>query len=157
MTDPKPKGIGRPSSYTEETADLILERIAAGESVSAICRDPAMPSRPTLFRWLHANEDFRNRYARATELRAEAIFDEMFEIADETSGDFVAREDGSEAFNAEHVQRSKLRIETRKWALAKMMPKKFGDKTLVGSDPDNPLPAITQILLAAPDDDAGEG
>ena len=97
-----------------------------------ICRMDGMPSRTSVVTVLARDEEFQVQYARACEVRAETIFDEMLEIADDGTNDWQARQnaDGVDglAFNAEHVQRSKLRIEARKWALSKMMPKKYGDK-----------------------------
>lgn len=116
--------IGRPSSFTEEKAVRICELIAGGMSVRSICAMDDMPERATFFRWLHNNPSFQNQYARATSARADAMFEEMFEIADETSLD----ETGDERAIAERIQRSKLRVDTRKWALARMNPRKFGER-----------------------------
>ena len=91
-----------------------------------------MPSISTVCRWLANNEAFRKQYAYAREAQAEALFDESIDIADDGSNDYVTkkRPDGSEfeAFDHEHVQRSRLRIDTRKWMVAKLAPKKYGDK-----------------------------
>lgn len=126
------KAKGRPSSYTDEVADIICARLAAGESLRAICADPDMPSTSMVFRWLQAREDFRERYAHAREHQSEALLEEIFEIADDARNDWMERQrqDGSTetVLNTEHVQRSKLRIETRKWAMAKLAPKRYGDK-----------------------------
>lgn len=76
------------------------------------------------------------RYARACDIRAEVIFDEMFDIADDSSNDYMTKLINSEeveVLNSENIQRSRLRIDTRKWALAKMKPKKYGDKIDVTS------------------------
>lgn len=116
--------IGRPSSYTVETGDIICERIADGESLRAICQDDDMPSRASVFRWLADNESFRNQYARAREDQAETMADELISIADEATDD---------------VQRSRLRVDTRKWVASKLKPKKYGDKLQLGGDADNPV------------------
>lgn len=92
-----------------------------------------MPSHGLFLLWARNDNALANQYARAMEARADAVFDEMFEIADNGSNDWMERRnaDGStyEALNAEHVQRSRLRVETRKWALARMNARKYGDKT----------------------------
>ena len=102
----------------------------------SIGRDPDMPNQTTISDWVRLRPDFALQYARATEERADAIFEEMFEIADDATNDFVerARLDGSVdvVFDTERVLRSKLRIDTRKWALARMAPKKYGER--VGID-----------------------
>ena len=129
-----PKKTGRPSSYTDETAAKICERLALGESLREICRDEKMPSQRSVFRWLldEENEVFRQQYARAREIQAEAIFDEILEIADDGSNDWMERRLPSgetvEVVNQEHIQRSRLRIDSRKWMAGKLQPKKYGDK-----------------------------
>lgn len=120
--------MGRPSEFTQEKADAICERLAAGESLRAICRDDGQPDNKTVLRWLEANEGFRQQYARARELQAEALFDEMLEIADDSSGDATTNGRGDTVMDAEFVQRSRLRVDTRKWYLSKLAPKKYGEK-----------------------------
>lgn len=128
-----PKKTGRPTVYTEKVAASICARIMDGESLRNICRDAKMPARSSVHKWLAENEAFSDRYARACDIRADEVFDEMFEIADDGNNDWMERKgsDGQSIgwqINGEHVQRSKLRIDARKWALSKMMPKKYGDK-----------------------------
>ena len=96
----------------------------------AICRDVAMPNKATVLRWLAdaTHTDFRDRYARAREMQADALFDEALAIADDGSGDWVTDKDGKKTLDHEHVQRSRLRVDTRKWAAGKLAPKKYGDK-----------------------------
>lgn len=133
---------GRPSDYTEELAEIICLRLAEGESLRSVCRDDEMPSKQAVLRWLARNEQFRAQYVRAKEEGAEAIAEELFDIADDGTNDWMEKLDkDGEAIgyqlNGEHVQRSKLRIDTRKWYLSKIMPKKYGDKVtneIVGKD-----------------------
>lgn len=133
MTDDAPSA-GRPSSYSDDIADRICDGLADARSLRSICIDAGMPSQSTVFRWL-ADERyaaFRERYARAREAQADALFDEMLDIADDGSNDWVERkrDDGSTdtVLDHEHVQRSKLRIEARKWMAGKLRPKVYGDK-----------------------------
>jgi len=124
---------GRPSDYTEELAEIICLRLAEGESLRSVCRDEGMPSKQAVLRWLARNESFRAQYVRAKEEGAEAIAEELFDIADDGSNDWMEKLDkeGNAVgyqVNGEHVQRSKLRIDTRKWYLSKIMPKKYGDR-----------------------------
>lgn len=86
-----------------------------------------MPGRTTLLRWLNQHEEFRTQYTRACELRADAWADEILEIADDGGEDWKASDSGDK-FNAEHVQRSKLRVDARKWLMSKAAPKKYGEK-----------------------------
>ena len=109
----------------------ICERMIEGESLRVICSDDDMPAASTVFRWLEDDEGFREQYARAREAQADAIFDEILEIADDGRNDYVEklRQDGGKgtAFDAEHVQRSRLRVDARKWVASKLAPKKYGD------------------------------
>jgi len=134
--DPKDlKPAGRPSSYTEEIAAEICRRIVAGEGLRKICETPGMPHRATVYEWLANTPTFNDQYARAREHQADAWVDELREIADDTSGDWVEVEtpDGrkEKRFDHEHVQRSRLRIDTLKWCASKFAPRRFGDKVAV--------------------------
>src|ERR1700742_3321372 len=137
---------GRPSRFTEEIADAICERLADGESLRTICLSDEMPHKATVFRWLGDDRyaSFRDQYARAREAQGDAYADEIIDIADDGSNDWMeSREDGDATgwkINGEHIQRSRVRIDSRKWLAGKLKPKVYGDKTLLGSDPDNPLP-----------------
>jgi hypothetical protein len=139
MTDEAAK-TGRPTAFTAEIAATITTRIMAGESLRAICRDEAMPARSTVHLWIATNPSFSDQYARACEIRAEELFDEMFDIADDAQNDWMARhgeDDAGWQINGDNIQRARLRIDTRKWALARMNSKRFGDKVtqeVVGKD-----------------------
>lgn len=129
---------GRPSDYTPEIATEICHRIAEGRSLRSICRDDDdMPGMRTVFQWLAAHEEFAQQYARAREAQADAIVEETLEIADDGSNDWMERRSEAEkgaginngwVLNGEHVQRSKLRCEQRRWWAGKIAPKKYGDK-----------------------------
>lgn len=98
-----------------------------------VCSDEKMPAMTTIFRWLREKEDFQQQYARAKQEAADALSEEMLDIADDGTNDWMKRFGGEgEAmgyqFNGEHVQRSKLRIDTRKWLASKLKPKRYGDK-----------------------------
>lgn len=130
---------------TKRTAALtegILTRVAEGESLRAVCCDEGMPAASTFLLWCKQDEALAEHYARAMEARADALFDEMFEIADDAVNDWMKRTDPENEgwqLNGEHIQRAKLRIDTRKWALARMNAKKYGDRTVLAGDEDAPL------------------
>ncbi len=128
MTGVKPKKKGRPSLYTEALAAKICRRLAAGKSLRAICEAKGMPSAETVRRWLLDNEDFCAQYVRAREVQADRFAEEILEIADDASDDWTIGEGGRKALDHEHVQRSRLRVDTRKWAAGKLAPKRYGDK-----------------------------
>ena len=131
---PKKRKKGRPSLYTEALAAKICLRLAEGETLRSICRDKAMPDKATVLRWLADKKkaDFRDQYARARELQADALFDEALEIADDVSGDWTTDKDRKKTLDHENVQRSRLRVDTRKWAAGKLAPKRYGDKLNLG-------------------------
>lgn len=121
---------GRPSKFTAEIAAEICRRIADGHSLREIGGDAGMPAKPTIVRWLD-RQDFRAQYARAKEAQADHFADEILEIADDASNDWMERNVGEEVVvvpDHEHISRSKLRVDARKWLMSKMAPKKYGDK-----------------------------
>jgi len=131
---------GRPSKYTKELGELICDRIALGESVKSICKDAKMPNASTVFLWVLDDDkkEFSDKYAKARATQAELMFEEINEIADDGTNDYMTKQnaDGGEyeVVNSEHIQRSRLRVDTRKWYLSKVLPKKFGEKLDVTSD-----------------------
>lgn len=122
---------GRPSLYTPERAEEICEWISQGKTLRDWCRQSGVKNR-TVYEWREAHEDFAARFARARDLGFDALAEETLAIADDTTNDFVTATDASgkdyEKFNAEHVQRSKLRIQTRLDLLAKWDPRRYGNK-----------------------------
>ena len=132
------------TKYTDDLAEEICRRLAEGESLRSICRDEHMPDESSVRGWANNDEHpFAPQYARARETGYHALADEILDIADDGTNDYVERQnkDGSTSvvFDAEQVQRSKLRVDARKWLLSKMLPKQFGDKVTVGGDGDSPL------------------
>lgn len=124
---------GRPSVYTKDLADFILAEIAGGISVSEICRLPDMPARSTVMLWVAQDrEGFSDRYAKACEARAHYWADEILDIADNGENDWMERNDPDGnvvgfAVNGEALGRSKLRVDSRKWLLSKLLPQ-YSDK-----------------------------
>jgi hypothetical protein len=139
---------GRPSIYTDELAAEICRRLSAGESLRSICRDDAMPVRETVRVWQRNNPAFAELYTAARIAQAEHMADELMDIADDGSNDFVdrVRQDGStdRVLDVEAVMRSRLRVDTRKWFLSKVLPKIYGDKIGVEVGADSALLAIME-------------
>jgi len=123
---------GRPSKYTKELADAICERLAMGESMRTVSKDETMPAMSTMFKWLRENDNFSEQYARAKQESADAMAEEILDIADDGTNDWetIEFENGykKEVINHEVLARSRLRVDTRKWLMSKMKPKKYGDK-----------------------------
>jgi hypothetical protein len=147
---------GRPTLYSEDVGLDILARLEMGESLRAICRDENMPSEVSVRRWsLDAKHPFSAQFARAREVGYLRMAEELLEICDDGTNDYVEREgkDGStySAVDHEHISRSKLRVDTRKWVLSKMLPKVYGDKTVVeGSSDDGSIKHVVQIVTGVP-------
>lgn len=137
--------MGRKSTFNQKDADEIVERLGKGEPLAVICRDDWMPAYRTVYDWMGADPGFAANIARAREEGFDAIAAECLEIAEDGSRDYgmKKRPDGTEyeGFDSEHVQRSKLRIETRLKLLAKWDPKRYGDKVALtgGSEEDAPV------------------
>lgn len=124
--------VGRPTLYSQELADKICLRMAGGESVNSICKDESMPARSTVMLWAATDrEGFSDKYAKACDARAHYWADELLDIADDATNDYMDRidkEGGTEtALNPEAIARSRLRVDTRKWLLSKMLPR-YSDK-----------------------------
>ena len=104
----------------------ICERLVAGESLGAICADAGVPAKATVFRWLDRNEEFRRLYALARGLLTQDLADEILEIADDSTDDWIEYrgKDGKtrRVFNLDNILRARLRIAARKRHLVGLMP-----------------------------------
>jgi hypothetical protein len=118
-----------------------------GESLRSICHDEAMPARSTVHLWLANNQEFSDRYAIARDRQADTIFDEILDIADDGSNDWMEKRDeagGNLGWkeNGEAIQRSRLRVDARKWMAGKLRPKKYGERLEVEHGVTDDLAAI---------------
>ncbi len=119
--------MGRPSKYRPSVARAICIRLMMGQSLRSICSRDGYPSKVTVLTWLHKHSEFLAQYTQAREVQQEHYLDEMFEIADDASNDYMQTEHG-EKLNNEHVNRSRLRVDTRKWVMERLAPKKYSPK-----------------------------
>jgi hypothetical protein len=111
--------------------ERICAEIIDMKSLTTICKMDGMPSRRTVMYWLNRHQDFKELYDRACVERSEGYAEEIVDIADDGSNDWMKTNDPDNPgwkLNGEHVQRSKLRLEARKWICSKMKPHKFGEK-----------------------------
>ena len=118
-------------AYPESIRLEICERIAKGESMVSICASEGMPVTSVVYNWLTVDKEFSDRYARAREQQAEHFLDEIIAISDETSLDEIMDGEGNPRTNHEAIQRSRLKVDTRKWAMSKLAPKKYGDSNKI--------------------------
>lgn len=134
------KKVGRPSDYLPEVGDDICSLLATGESLNKICQLEHMPGRTTVYRWIREHDEFRNNYARATEDRADSIFEEMLDIADSAEEETAS------------IAKARLQIDARKWILGKMNPKKYSDKQTVEMTGANGGPIDMSLKVVFEDD-----
>ena len=139
----KQTDLGRPSKYTDDLAVEICERIVCGESLNKITRDAHMPNVATVYRWLQSNETFREMYTRAREDQADTHADEIVAIADENPETVpVYDKDGNlieVKIDTAFMAWQKNRMEARKWNAAKLKPRKYGERTILAGDAENPI------------------
>jgi len=135
--------IGRPSEFSQDTANQICNRLAGGESLRSITEDPTMPSRQTIYSWMTARPAFLDQYVRAREEQAESMADEIVAIADETPETTpVFNRDGEQIdikLDSAYIQWQRNRIDARKWTASKLRPKKYGDRVVHAGDDENPV------------------
>jgi hypothetical protein len=146
----KGKKIGRPSSFSQQIADIICIRISEGESLKSITLDEDMPDRATVYRWLAADPAFCDMYARAREDQADTLADEIMAIADETP-DLNPILDKHGALieiqlHSAYLQWQKQRIDARKWTAMKLKPKKYGERLVHAGDPEAPMEVQNNAL-----------
>lgn len=134
------------SEYTQDVATSFCELISNGMSMRSACKEPGMPAPKTIYQWLRDNPEFNKQYELAAEERAEAMREDILDIADDGTNDYMERRlrNGTtkDVLNGEAIQRSKLRVETRQWMMARMKPRKYGEKldmTTNGKDLPTPI------------------
>jgi hypothetical protein len=110
----KPKKKGRPTTYTQQLADQICERMANGETLRAVCRDIDLPA-STVIEWTMNNKTFSEQYTQARQKQADAYADMILD----------------EAFNSHDAAIGRLRVDALKWVASKLAPKRYGDKVEV--------------------------
>lgn len=107
---------GRPSDYTAEVASDICSLLMAGESLRSICKRQSMPAMSTVTLWLTKHEEFSAQYARAREIQAEVLAEDILMLADSAEEDAAA------------VAKARLQVDARKWYASKVAPKRYGDR-----------------------------
>lgn len=119
-------------AFDQAKADMICERLAEGESLRAICRDDGMPAESTVRLWALSDEHgFSAQYTRARELGYHALADEIIHISNTTEIGVKTKvdEDGKrEVVEGDMIEHRRLKVDSRKWYLSKMLPKIYGDK-----------------------------
>lgn len=126
---------------SEELLETIFERVASGESLNRICSEPDMPTRKSFFEWVAEDVTVLRRYEFAMIMRADVYAEQTIEIADDSTQDRREDENGRLIVDHEVVNRSRIRVDARKWYASKLAPKKYGDKieNVHSGDSANPI------------------
>lgn len=119
---------GRPTKRTEAVEQRVFNALAAGRSLRSVCAEKGMPTPAAVIDWCVRDPEFSDRYARARQSGLDAMAEEAVSIADDGLNDTYLDGDGNRRVDNDVVQRSRLRIETRKWFLSKLAPGKYGDR-----------------------------
>ena len=111
--------------YDAELAAKVLDLLAQSGSLRRVCRELGV-SRNSIIPWVVDNtEGFGDAYARAKEHGIDTLVEETLDIADDGSNDYMETEHGP-ALNSESIQRSKVRVETRRWLAERLAPRRYG-------------------------------
>jgi hypothetical protein len=125
----------RPTVPSAALLEAICERIANGQTTSEVVRDETMPTWNVLYRWREQDEDFNRAYTIARQSCCEKWADEIIEIADDASNDYVERvlkNGGTQTvWSRENFERSRLRVDSRKWTASKVLRHVYGEKSEV--------------------------
>jgi hypothetical protein len=116
--------------YSPKLMARICDRLSGGESLRSVCRAPDMPDERAVRLWVKADKDgCAEPFQRARELQAHRLADELMELADEAP---PLLPDGR--VDQGWVTWQKNRIDLRKWHLAKVLPKEYGDQVALKSE-----------------------
>ena len=137
-----------------EVAKRVIEGLSEGKSLRAICREDGMPTEAYIRKVALNDIEFGSQYTRARDIGLDAMADEILDIADDGSNDWIERNDPENkgyAYNGEAGARSRLRVDTRKWYLSKLAPKRYADRQIVESKADVNLnatvaPALSELV-----------
>ena len=128
----------------------VCERMEAGESLRKSCAAEGVKD-PTFLLWVKDNAEFAEQYTRAREAGLHVMAQQIIEISDEQ--EVEARYQGEDVkldLSATAVARNRLRVDSRKWLLSKMLPKVYGDKLAIGGADDlPPIKTMDDEALAA--------
>ena len=120
----------RPTKFSAELAEKICELVACGWLMKDAARHFGIPPE-TVCRWVVRHEDFRQAYTVARAQRTEIWAEECIEVADDGSRDYTTDKHGRRIFDSENVHRARLRIDARKWQMARLDPRLWGDRQQV--------------------------
>lgn len=130
---------GRRPIWCADTAQAILDRVAGGEALVAVCRDPAMPSQTTVYNWRGRNPEFNAALEEAQDMRAERLAESAWELALR-----LGAERWGEGVEAGRAYACEVMLRQLRWHVGKLSPSRFGAKKAV--EVDKP-PAVKTVIL----------
>ena len=128
-----------------EIKEIILNRLENGESLNVICKDKTLPSKQTIYELLKNDKQFSDNYARAKDVGIIKQSIDIMEIAD------------AAGLTREEIQKATLQIETRKWLLSKLMPKKYGSQQQQTNVQVNIQPITGMKIIDIPEEEEETG
>ena len=147
-------------TYSKDQKEAILHSIFVKISNGSSARQAIIESEvnnSTFFEWLQkdTSKQYAESYVRACEIRAEKLTDEILQIADEANADIIGVDEktGKPIVNGEAINRSRLKVDARKWLAGKLAPKKYGDKIDVTSKGESiQAPSVVNVKIVEPED-----
>lgn len=141
---------GHSEEWKKQTFENLIEWFTQGKSLRSFCEN--FNVKPiTVLDLVELSEENRTRYTRACEIRSTMLFEEIQDIA-------RRREEDHTPFTGSNViQRDKLIIDSLKWQLSKMQPKKYSDRIEVDQKTEHSgtvnLPITGMIIKSSEDKD----
>jgi hypothetical protein len=140
---------GAPSIFTQALADAVCLRVAQGESLRNIGKDPKMPGARTVREWVVKNEKFAQQYAHAKALGLDEMAEQIIELADTIQLGKKTKTNNkgeNEVITGDMIEHRRLQIDTRKWYLSKLAPKIYGNQLKIEQDNNEALIELLKSL-----------
>lgn len=120
----------RPLEYTDILGQEICKIVSTtSKGLNILCEErDHWPNPNTIYEWRIKLKEFGEMYARAKQSQVEVLVEEIVEISDDTTHDKIVSDEGKVVTDHEHINRSRLRIDSRKWLASKLAPRIYGDK-----------------------------
>lgn len=137
--------------YTDDEKIKMFEKVCNAISEHNMSLRSALelsdtPPKSTFLDWVAKDKQMSDQYARAIEQRTDNLFEELIEIAEDRDDVQYTDEEGNIRVDNGAVQAKRLEIDTKKWALSKMNPKKYSDKINIGLSGTNDEPLKVEII-----------
>ena len=117
--------------FTEEIFTEICERMSEGKTLREICKDPDMPNRATVLRWVKHDDGRKRQYEFARQAQCDFWADVIVELSRDRTNDIITDKDGKASANHAAVQRDRLICDNYKFLMGKLHPGRYGDKTQI--------------------------